>query len=142
MKEASPAKFYVAKYFFLAFGMLQWLCGMLLLLRGDWERNRWSALLFFVVGSGMLILYFRIASRLHHVTITRKRIAIQGALNETLEWQEVKSIKPIPYFNLYRMKLRGRKDRIYFLPREREEPLFGFIPHEPEFASIIRKKIR
>jgi hypothetical protein len=95
-----------------------------------------------MMGLGMLILYFRIASRLHHVSITRKRIVIQGALNENLDWQEVKSIKPIPYFNLYRMKLRGRKDRIYFLPLEREEPLFGFIPHEAEFASIIRKKIR
>ena len=49
MKEASPVKFYFAKYFFLAFGVLQWLCGMLLFLRGDVDKNKQVALVFFLI---------------------------------------------------------------------------------------------
>src|SRR5689334_2417481 len=117
MKEASRVKFYFAKYFFLAFGVLQWICGMLLFLSGDADKNKRVALLFFLIGLTFVALYFFIATRLKRVAIGKKRImVIEDDKTEHFEWSEVKSIKAVPYFNLYALKLRGRKERIYFLP--------------------------
>jgi len=143
MKEASRTKFFFAKYFFLAFGMLQWTCGMLLILKGDPERSRWPALFFFSVGLIFVVLYFRIAERLYRVSIGKKRIAIISKdKTETVEWSDVKYLKPVPYLNVYKLKVRGRKELIYFLPNEQEEPLFGFLPHQPELADVLRKRLK
>ena len=141
MKEASPVKFYFAKYFFLAFGILQWLCGSLLFLQENVEKGRRSALIFFILGLTFIALYFRIAGRLKRVTIGKKRIIVMER-NKTdhYEWPEVKSIRAVPYFNLYTLKLKGRKDRIYFLPDNPAEPLLGFFPREPELADLLKKK--
>ena len=141
MKEASPVKFYFAKYFFLAFGLLQWSCGMLLFLRGEAEKNKRAALIFFVLGLTFVALYFLIAAKLKRVAISKKRVTIiDNDKTDHYEWPEVKSIKLVPYFNLYKLKLRGRKDRIYFLPDHNVEPLFGLFPHEPELADVLKKK--
>ncbi len=141
MKEASPVKFYFAKYFFLAFGLLQWSCGMLLFLRGEAEKNKRAALIFFVLGLTFVALYFLIAAKLKRVAISKKRVTIiDNDKTDHYEWPEVKSIKLVPYFNLYKLKLRGRKERIYFLPDHNVEPLFGLFPHEPELADVLKKK--
>ena len=141
MKEASPVKFYFAKYFFLAFGLLQWSCGMLLFLRGEPEKNKRAALIFFVLGLTFVALYFLIAAKLKRVAISKKRVTIiDNDKTDHYEWPEVKSIKLVPYFNLYKLKLRGRKERIYFLPDHNVEPLFGLFPHEPELADVLKKK--
>ena len=141
MKEASPVKFYFAKYFFLAFGLLQWSCGMVLFLRGESEKNGRTALIFFIIGLTFMALYFVIATRLKRVSIGKKRIAvIDHDKTEHYEWPEVKSIKAVPYFNLYKLKLRGKKDRIYFLPNQNTEPLFGFFPNEPELVQVLKKR--
>ncbi len=141
MKEASPVKFYFAKYFFLAFGLLQWSCGMLLFLRGEAEKNKRAALIFFVLGLTFVALYFLIAAKLKRVAISKKRVTIiDNDKTDHYEWPEVKSIKLVPYFNLYKLKLRGKKERIYFLPDHNIEPLFGLFPHEPELADVLKKK--
>ena len=141
MKEASPVKFYFAKYFFLAFGLLQWSCGTLLFLRVEAEKNKQAALVFFVIGLTFIALYFVIAARLKRVAISKKRITIiDNDKTNHYEWPEVKSIKLVPYFNLYKLKLRGKKDRIYFLPDHNVEPLFGLFPHEAELAEVMKKK--
>lgn len=141
MKEASPVKFYFAKYFFLAFGLLQWSCGMLLFLRGEAEKNKRAALIFFVLGLMFVALYFLIAAKLKRVAISKKRVTIiDNDKTDHYEWPEVKSIKLVPYFNLYKLKLRGKKERIYFLPDHNVEPLFGIFPHEPELADVLKKK--
>lgn len=134
-------KFYFAKYFFLAFGSLQWLCGMLLFLQGDTEKNRRAALIFFTIGLAFIALYFLVAAKLRRVAIGKNRIAIMaGNKTDHYEWPEVKWIKVVPYFNLYKLKLRGKKDRIYFLPDHHVEPLFGLFPKEPELADVLKKK--
>ena len=141
MKEASLVKFYFAKYFFLAFGLLQWSCGMLFFLRGEAEKNKRAALIFFVLGLTFVALYFLIAAKLKRVAISKKRVTIiDNDKTDHYEWPEVKSIKLVPYFNLYKLKLRGRKERIYFLPDHNVEPLFGLFPHEPELADVLKKK--
>jgi len=51
MKEASFVKFYFAKYFFLAFGLLQWLiCGLILSQHGQVARSQFAAFVFFYHG--------------------------------------------------------------------------------------------
>src|SRR6185295_7628341 len=115
MKEASPVKYYFAKYFFLAFGILQWICGTLLFLQNNVEKGRKSALLFFILGLTFVALYFMIAARLKRVAIGKKRITvIESDKINHYEWPEVKSIRAVPYFNLYALKLKGKKERIYF----------------------------
>jgi hypothetical protein len=141
MKEASRVKFYFAKYFFLAFGLLQWLCGMLLFLQGDNDKNRKAALIFFMIGLSFIALYFLIAARLKRVAIGKKRISvIEKDKTELYEWPDVKSIKAVPYFNLYKLKLRGKKDRIYFLPGQTVAPIFRFFSQGPELADVLRKR--
>ena len=142
MKEASPVKFYFAKYFFLAFGLLQWLCGTLIFLQGDTDKNARVALIFFSLGLVFVALYFLIAAKLKRVAIGKKRIVVmQRNKSEHYEWPEVKYIKMVPYFNLCKLKLRGKKDRIYFLPDQTTSPLFGLFPAEPELlVDALRKK--
>ncbi|HRI80656.1 MAG TPA: hypothetical protein PLR06_14090 [Cyclobacteriaceae bacterium] len=141
MKEASPVKYYFAKYFFLAFGILQWICGTLLFLQNNVEKGRKSALLFFILGLTFVAIYFMIAARLKRVAIGKKRIAVMESNKVNhYEWPEVKSIRAIPYFNLYTLKLKGRKERIYFLPQENAETIFGLFSAETDWAEAFRKK--
>lgn len=141
MREASRAKFYFAKYFFLAFGLLQWLCGALLFLSGVSENDLRGPLIFFSIGLIFISLHFLLAAKLKRVAIGKKRIVVMNHNKpEHYEWPQVKYIKVVPYFNLYKLKLRGRKGRIYFLPDQTFEPLFGLFPNEPELADALRKK--
>ena len=141
MIEASPVKFYFAKYFFLAFGVLQWMCGTLLFLQDSVEKGRKSALLFFVLGLAFVALYFLIAARLKRVAIGKKRIVvIEKNKTNHYEWPEVKSIRAVPYFNLYTLKLKGRKDRIYFLPHHNVDTLFGFFDSESDLVDVLKRK--
>ena len=139
MKEASLVKYYFAKYFFLAFGLLQWLCSGLLLL----DDNLAAAMLFFALGLVAIILFGIIAPRLKRVSLGNNRIAIiSGDETTHYEWPEVKWIRPLPYASVYKLKLRGKKDRIYFLSRQQDVPVFGFTAQEPEWAEAMRRKIK
>jgi hypothetical protein len=141
MREASPVKYYFAKYFFLAFGLLQWIGGMLLFLKGDAEKNKSVALIFFLIGLTFIALYFEIAAKLKRVSIGKKRIiVVEKDKTECYSWPEVKSIKAVPYFNLYKLRLRGKKERIYFLPEQTIEPVFGYFQSKPAMADVLRKK--
>ena len=143
MKEASPVKYYFAKYFFLAFGLMQWLCGMLLFLQADLEKSKRAALLFFTIGLACIVMYFIVAARLRRVAISKNRVTIfDHDKIDHYEWPEVKWIKMVPYFNLYKLKIRGKKNRIYFLPDHNVEPLFGIFPQQPELEGAIRKKVK
>jgi hypothetical protein len=143
MKEASPAKYYFAKYFFLAFGLLQWLGGMLIFLQGDAEKNRMAALIFFIIGLTFIALYLEIAAKLKRVSIGKKKImVIEKNKTEHYEWPQVKSIKAVPYFNVYKLRLRGKKERIYFLPDHNAEPMLGLFTFKPEFAEVLKKKVK
>ncbi|MEJ0057091.1 MAG: hypothetical protein WDN75_16410 [Bacteroidota bacterium] len=83
---------------------------MLLFLGGDPERNGRKALVFFLIGLTFVALYFLIAARLKRVAIGKKRIIVMdNNKSEHYEWPEVKSIKMVPYFNLCKLKLKGRR---------------------------------
>jgi len=141
MREASPVKFYFAKYFFLAFGLLQWSCGIILVMRGIPENNIKGPLLFFSVGLLFIVLYFLVAAKLKRVAFGKKRIIVMDR-NKTqhYEWPEIKSIKMIPYINCYKLKIRGKKQRIYFLPDQNSASIYGMFQSEPQLAEMLKKK--
>jgi hypothetical protein len=142
MREASLTKFYFAKYFFLAFGLLQWICGFLILRESTADKSKAAALLFFSLGMVMLALHILIAPRLKRVAVGKNRIAVIAHGQTThYEWPEVKWIRPVPMVNVYKLKLRGKKERIYFLPEQREDPVYG-LTHAASVAERLRRRVR
>jgi len=128
MKEASYVKFYVAKYFFLAFGLLQWLiCGLILFRNGNIPRSQFAAFVFFTLGLILVSIFMVVSNKIKRVAVGKNRITVFGRQEEHYEWPEVKSLKNVPYLNAYRLKIKGHK-RIYFFPDHLSEPLFGGIP--------------
>lgn len=143
MKEASPVKFYFAKYFFLAFGLLQWLCGSLLVLQSDLDRSKAAALLFFTIGLISITCYIVIAPRLKRVALGKSRVTIfSNGEPIHYEWPEIKWIRAVPYVSVYKLKLRGKKNRIYFLPEQQEEPVFGLYSQKPALSGPLKKRLK
>ena len=127
MKEASPVKYYFAKYFFLALGLLQWLIGSTIFIRnGQLPKSQSAVFIFFTLGLVCVSLFMIVASKLKRVAIGKKKVAIINSYTtQEYEWPEIKSVKFLPVFNMYRMKIRGRKEKIYFLPTEESEVIYG-----------------
>jgi hypothetical protein len=139
MKEASPVKFYFAKYFFLAFGLLQWLISGLILNRnGQIPRSQFAAFVFFTMGLVFVSLFLLVSSKIKRVAIGKNKIVIHGRQEQRIEWPEVKSIKTVPYFNMYRLKIKGHKEQIYFFPDQSTPPLYGLFPT----TSLWKGKIK
>ena len=127
MKEASPVKYYFAKYFFLALGLLQWLIGSTIFIRnGQLPKSQSAVFIFFTLGLVCVSLFTIVASKIKRVAIGKKKVAIINSYTtQEYEWPEIKSVKFLPVFNMYRMKIRGRKEKIYFLPTEESEVIYG-----------------
>jgi hypothetical protein len=138
MKEASVVKYYFAKYFFLAFGLLQWTISVMFLINhGSTPKGQWSAFLFFTIGLIIMSIQIVFATRIKRVAIGKKKIAvISNGYIHRYDHNEVKSLKFMPAFNMYRMKIRGRKGQVYFLPCEESEVIYGLFPS----AIIVPKK--
>ena len=130
MKEASVAKYYFAKYFFLAFGSLQWVIAFIFLLRqGDTFKGQYAAFIFFTLGLLLMSVYILFTSNMRRVAVSKKKVEVTAnGRTKTYDWDEIKSIKFLPMFNLYRMKIRGKKGIIYFLPTEQSEVIYGLFP--------------
>ncbi len=130
MKEASLVKYYFAKYFFLAFGALQWIISLVFVTRySETAKGQWVAFLFFTIGLILLSVQMVFASQIKRVALGKKKVAvIANGRVQRYEWDEVKSLRFIPIFNLYRMKIRGRKGKIFFLPCEESEVVYGLFP--------------
>lgn len=134
MKEASFVKFYFAKYFLLAFGLLQWFISALFIVQhGQVPKGQFAAFVFFTTGLIFVCLFMLIADKIKRVAVGKNRIIVFGRQEQTFEWPEVKSIKLIPYFNAYKLKIKGHK-KIYFFPEQSAEPIFGM------FAEGFKKK--
>lgn len=138
MKEASVVKFYFAKYFLLAFGLLQWVISATFLINnGDTPKGQWSAFLFFTIGLVILSMQVVFATRIKRVAIGKKKLAvISYGVVHRYEHDDIKSLKFIPAFNMYKLKIRGKKGFIYFLPCEESEVIYGLFPS----AIVIPKK--
>jgi hypothetical protein len=130
MKEASVAKFYFAKFFFLAFGALQWVIAAIFLLRqGDTFKGQYGAFIFFTLGLLLMSVYILFTSDMRRVALSKKKVAVTShGKTKSYDWDEIKSVRFLPVFNIYKMKIKGKKGFIYFLPTEQSEVIYGLFP--------------
>lgn len=143
MVEASPLKFYFAKYFFLAFGVLQWLVsGAILISFPFTAKNFFAALVFLTTGMIFLFAFSIIADKIRRVAVGKNKIVvIEGDRNVRFEWPEVKTLKIIPFFNLYKLKIRGKKRAIYFFPSHNIDPAFGLLSKDTSrMGEVVEKR--
>ncbi len=140
MKEANPVKFYLAKYFFLAIGLLQGLAATLLLFNvGRSPKTQFTAFVLFTLAMIFVCLHLMVSSKLKRVAISKKKIAvIDHQKVKRYEWSDVKTMKFFPFLNVYSIKLKGKKSKVYFLPTENSQSLFGIFNPSEEF---IPKKV-
>jgi hypothetical protein len=142
MVEANPTKFYLAKYFFLAFALIQWIVSATILLRFDFNsKNFFTALIFFTLGLMFLFLFFFVTDKIRRVAIGKNKIVIiEGDKNMRFAWPEVKSLKIIPFFNLYKLKIKGKRNCIYFFPSKNIDPAFGLLTKDISKMGVIVEK--
>lgn len=145
MKEASPAKFYTAKYFFLAFAIVQWIVCVTTLTRfGFNSKNFFVALIFFTLGLIFFTIFLLINDKIRRVAVGKNKIiVVEGDRNVRFAWPEVKSIKIVPFLNLYRLQIKGKRNCIYFFPSKNIDPAFGFLAKDTsKMGEIVEKRKR
>jgi len=143
MTEASPAKFYFAKYFFLAFALIQWMVMVVLLLRFNFtHKSIFVGLIFFTLGLVFFNIFMIVSGKIKRVAIGKNKIVvIEGDRNLRFEWPEVKSLQIVPYFNIYRLKIKGKKGNIYFFPSRNIDPAFGLLSKDTsKMGNVVAKK--
>ena len=143
MIEASPLKFYLAKFFFLGFAFVQWLVASILLIQFEFtNKNFFISLLFITLGLIFFSIFLIVNDKVKRVAIGKNKIIIiEGDKNLRFSWPEVKSLKIIPFFNLYKLKLRGKKSPIYFFPARNIDPAFGLLAKDTsKMGEIVSKK--
>jgi hypothetical protein len=139
MKEVSKAKFYVVKYFFLAFALLQASVATVLLFQfHDTPRNRAIIVTIFLFSVILFSIQVIVNDKIKRVAISKKKVIIlNGAKRKSYSWSEVKEIKFFALLNLYSLKIKGKTGRIYFLPNS-PQTILGVPSSMPEF---LQKKI-
>jgi hypothetical protein len=143
MIEASPVKFYFAKYFFLGFALLQWIVGLMIYIRFDGnDKSLFAASIFFVLGMVLFITFQVINEKVKRVAIGKNKIIImEGRRNLRFAWPEVKSLRMVPFFNLYKLRLKGNKKSIYFFPSKHIDPDFGLLlKDDSKMGAIVEKR--
>jgi len=144
MVEASPVKFYFAKYFFLAFAIVQWSVGGLIIFEREFNaKNFFIALIFFTLGLVLLFIFSLISDKIRRVAVGKNKIVVlEGHRNTRFEWPEVKSLKIVPFFNLYKLKIKGKKGSIYFFPSRNIDPAFGGLMAKDtsKMGEIVEKR--
>lgn len=143
MIEASPVKFYLAKFFFLAFAFIQWLAAVILLIQFRFtNKNFFISLVFITLGLIFFFVFLVVHDKVKRVAIGNNKIVIiEGDRNSRFSWPEVKSLKIIPVFNLYKLKLRGKKGPIYFFSAKNIDPAFGLMAKDTsKMGSVVEKK--
>lgn len=116
MFEANPLKFYLAKYILLVVALVLWSIGAVLLYLDEFTLpNLALDGLFILTGLFLIGLFLRFSSRLKRVAVGKnKLIILEGHENIRFEWPEIKSLRIVPFFNLCKIKIRGKKGTFYF----------------------------
>jgi len=143
MIEANPVKFYLAKFFFLVFALIQWLVAAVLLIQFRFSnKNFFISLIFITLGLIFFYIFLLVNDKVKRVAIGKNKIVIiEGDKNSRFSWPEVKSLRIIPFFNLYKLKLKGKKNPIYFFPAKNIDPAFGLMAKDTsKMGSIVAKK--
>lgn len=145
LKEASPVKFYFAKYFFFGFGLLQWtVAAVLYLTFPNTPKNASASFIFLCLGSILMVIFFYLHACMRRVGVGKNKIVVlEGKKNVRVEWPDVKSIQLIPIFNLYKLNLKTRKGPIYFFPSKNIEPAYDLLAQDTtKMGEIVNKRKR
>jgi hypothetical protein len=143
MVEANPVKYYFAKYFFLGFCLLQWLVASTVFFRHPFNaKTFFIALVFITIGLLSFVFFLIITDKVRRVAVGKNKIVvIEGDRNVRFGWPEVKSLKIVPFFNLYKLKLKGKKGYIYFFPSQNIDPAFGLLSKDTsKMGDIVQKR--
>jgi hypothetical protein len=143
MIEANPVKYYLAKYFFLGFALIQMIVAFSLLTQfGVNNKVFFVALLFITMSLIFLLIFFMVTQKVRRVAIGKNKIVIiEGDRNMRFAWPEVKSLKIIPFFNLYKLKIRGKKKPVYFFPSKNIDPAFGLLAKDTsKMGELVEKR--
>lgn len=142
MKEANPVKYFVARYFFLVLCLLQWLVAvMLYTAHPSTLKNQFASLIFFTVGALLFVCFLVINEKVRRVALSKKKIVvIQNGRKQRIEWSEVRSLTLVPFLNMYRLQLKGRKRGIYFFPTKNIDPAYGLLGNDTsKLGGVLRK---
>jgi hypothetical protein len=141
MEEANPVKFYLARYFFLALSALQALASVLMFLQfGDYPKARFVAFALFTIALIFFSLHLLVSKHIRRVAISKKKIElIKPGKEKSYDWDDVKSVKHLPFLNMYCLRLKGKKNKIYFLPARDTQAMFGLFSAD---SDLIPKKMR
>jgi len=141
MEEANTAKYYLARYFFLALSVLQGLATALILLQfEDSDKNRIMALVMITLALIFFSLHLLVATKIKRVAISKKKLAVINPRKvKEYDWSDVKAIKLMPFLNMYSVKLKGKRSKIYFLPSTNTSAMFGIFTSD---SDLIPKKAR
>lgn len=144
MVETSPVKFYLARYFFLAFSIMLWFLALMYFVRFDYSNTYFfGSFVFFVLGFIFFYLYLLVSDKVKLVAVGKNKIIImEGRRNIRFEWPEVKSFKTIPLINLCRLRLRGKKDSIFFFPSKKIDSTLGVAVKDFSKAKKKENKIK
>jgi hypothetical protein len=116
MIEANPFKFYLAKYSLLFFALLQWMVGGILFYLDEMTLgNVLIDGLFLVMGVLLVVLFSIVSDKIKRVVVGKNKfVVMDGNANLRFEWPEVKSLRILPFINLCRIKIKGKKGTFYF----------------------------
>ncbi|MBX2965406.1 MAG: hypothetical protein KF845_04610 [Cyclobacteriaceae bacterium] len=144
LKQASPVKYYMANFFFLGLGLLQWAAAAVLFFQFEQTpKNRAAIALFISLGAIMLVAFAYIFSTLKRVAIGKNKIVVfSKTKKEKFAWSDVKSIRLVPFFNLYRLRLKKRKGIIYFFPSKNIEPAYDLLAVDTSKMGTIVSKMK
>ena len=142
MVEANPIKFYFAKYFFLAFSVLQLLLATVFFFQFESSKHLFAALVFLTIGILLFYLFLIVSDKIRRVAVGKNKIVvIEGHRNLRFEWPEVKSLKIVPFFHLYKLRVKGKRKSIYFFPSKSIDPAFGLLSKDTsKMGEIVDKK--
>jgi hypothetical protein len=143
LRQANPIKFYLAKYFFLAFGLLQLTAALVLAYQfGNTPKNASVSFLLICMGSILIVTFFFLNGSIKRVAVGKNRIVvIEGGKNLRVEWPQVRSIKLVPIFNIYKLQLKTRRTPIYFFPSKNIEPAYDLLLVDTsKMGEIVSKR--
>jgi hypothetical protein len=142
LKQASPIKFYFAKFFPLGFAFLHLLVALALATNFEaTPKNTAAVVIFISLGCIFLVVFFFLSEALRRVAISKaKVVVIEAGQNQHLAWDDIKAIHLIPVFNVYKLKLKNRRKPIYFLPSKNIEPAYDLLAEDTsKMGDIVNK---
>lgn len=136
MKEANRFKFYLVRYFLLGLSVLEGSVAFLWMVKYEsTPRNQVIVFVFILLSIIFLLLHSLVSGKLKRVAISKKKITVLYSYkSKSYHWDQVKEVNYHSTVNLYSIKLKGKNSRIYFLPNERHEALFGLFVEKTDFT--------